>query len=267
MKPAAFTLTTPRDLAGIGQALAAQPGARVMAGGQSLGPMLNLRVAQPKALVRITGVAELCGVAQTATHVYIGAGVTHAAIADARVPDVGQNILPCIAEGIAYRAVRNRGTIGGSICHADPAADWLTTLMALGAEAMTLGAAGPASGRAIALRQFMIGAFRTCLEPGEILRMLRIPKLAPTARFGYFKACRKPGEFAHAMAAVLEDPASGLRRVVIGALGSTPLVFEGEAAAPAAVAGNFRAAAGDFDDIDVHLHLVAVTRAFEKLGR
>jgi aerobic carbon-monoxide dehydrogenase medium subunit len=218
MKAPAFELARPADLAEA-SALLARPGAMALAGGQSLGPMLNLRLVRPALLVQLSSLG-LNGVEETADAVTIGATVTHAAIADGRVPDIGLNVLARVAEGIAYRAVRNRGTVGGSLCHADPAADWLTALAALGAEALT------SLGRKLPLPGFARGAFQTALQPGEILTTVRVPRLSRAARWGYVKACRKPGEFAHAMAAVLIDPPRGVRRAVIGATGGTPQVLE-----------------------------------------
>ena len=257
MKAAQFTLDTPADLAAAARALAA--GARPLAGGQSLGPMLNFRVAQPSVLLRIAALPELGGVAETPSHVFIGAAVTHAAIADGLTPDIGGGILPRIAAGIAYRAVRNRGTIGGSLCHADPAADWLCTLIALGADAITSRAG--AAGRAVPLRDFCTGAFRTALEPGELLIAVRIPRRSLSSRWGYVKACRKTGEFAHAMAAVLLDETTSLKRVVVGAMGGPPLVFEGADADDDRIEGNFNAAAAELDGLDRHMQRVAIRRA------
>ena len=97
---------------------------KILAGGQSLGPMLNLRLAQPDLLVDITRIPELKRVEETDDSLSIGACVTHADIEDGRVPDVTGGALRDVARGIAYRAVRNRGTIGGSLAHADPSADW-----------------------------------------------------------------------------------------------------------------------------------------------
>ena len=232
MKPAPFELARPANVAEAAAALARQPGAaRLFAGGQSLGPMLNLRLVRPAVLVAIAHLPELGAVAEDADAVTIGAAVSHSAIADGRTPDVGSRILARIAEGIAYRAVRNLGTIGGSLCHADPAADWLTTLTALGASVVTWSEAG---GHAIPLRQFIIGAFRTALASDEIVQAVRIPRPSPQARWGYYKACRKPGEFAHAMAAVLDDSLRGHRCAVIGAVGGPPLILEGERVTPAA---------------------------------
>jgi carbon-monoxide dehydrogenase medium subunit len=144
MKPAPFELARPASLPEAAATLARHAGgARLLAGGQSLGPMLNLRLVRPAMLVSIAHLPELGAVSESADAVTIGAGVTHAAIADGRTPDIN-GILARIAQGIAYRAVRNLGTIGGSLCHADPAADWLTTLTALGASILTWSEAGPA---------------------------------------------------------------------------------------------------------------------------
>jgi aerobic carbon-monoxide dehydrogenase medium subunit len=256
MKPAPFELTQPDSLAEAAAALAQHGGgARLLAGGQSLGPMLNLRLVRPAMLVAIAHLPELGAVAEDADAVTIGAAVTHSAIADGRTPDIG-GILARIAQGIAYRAVRNLGTIGGSLCHADPAADWLCTLTALGASVLTWREAG---GRAIPLAQFVTGAFRTALAPGEIVQAVCVPRPSPQARWGYYKACRKPGEFAHAMAAVLDDPARGIRRAVIGAVGGPPVVLEGERVTPAAAEDALRAAG--LDAIARRMQAVALKRA------
>jgi aerobic carbon-monoxide dehydrogenase medium subunit len=257
MKPAPFELSRPANLAEAAAALVQRPGAaRLLAGGQSLGPMLNLRLVRPKMLVAIAHLPELGAVAEDADTVTVGAAVTHSAIADGRTPDIGGGILARIAQGIAYRAVRNLGTIGGSLCHADPAADWLTTLAALGASVLTWSQAG---GRAIPLTQFVTGAFRTTLSPGEIVQAVRVPRPSAQARWGHYKACRKPGEFAHAMAAVLDDPARSIRRAVVGAVGGPPVVLEGERVTPAAADAALREAG--LDAVARHMQAVALKRA------
>jgi len=250
MKAAAFELSRPGTLAEAATLLT-QPGAGALAGGQSLGPMLNLRLARPMMLVPITHLAALREVTETATSVTIGACVTHAMISDGGVPDIGLNVLARVAEGIAYRAVRTRGTIGGSLCHADPAADWVNVLTALGAEVLTN------RDRVLAVRGFILGAFRTSLQPGELVRAVRIPKLAPDARWGYVKACRKPGEFAHAMAAVLVN--GGITRAVIGATGGAPIVLEGDAVTHAP-------ALPGMDVVDAHMQRVVLARAMAEAG-
>ena len=125
-----------------------------------------------------------------------------------------------LPRGIAYRAVRTRGTIGGSLAHADPAADWLTLLTALGAELML---ARPGGRRRAALGGFVRGAMETVLAADELITSVRIPKFSPRARFGYHKICRKTGEFADAIGAVVDDPERGVRRLVASTLAGAPL--------------------------------------------
>ena len=140
MKAVAFEYERPSDIKG---ALALLGDDRLvvklLAGGQSLGPMLNLRLVRPELIVDITRIAELKRVEQSPEAITVGACVTHADIEDGRVPDVTGGALPSVARGIAYRAVRNRGTLGGSLVHADPAADWISALAAIGAGAVIAG--------------------------------------------------------------------------------------------------------------------------------
>src|SRR6187401_1826338 len=141
MKPVAFDYERPTTLADAAILLGQSNGfSKVIAGGQSLGPMLNLRLAQPELLIDITAIDDLKRAEAGKDTLLIGSCITHADIEDQRIPDVTNGALPSVAAGIAYRAVRNRGTIGGSIVHADPAADWISALSALGAQAVILGA-------------------------------------------------------------------------------------------------------------------------------
>lgn len=254
MKPAPFEHARPADIAEA-MALLHRAGARPLAGGQSLGPMLNLRLAQPAMLVQINRLPELVGVSTDDTAVTIGACVTHAAIADGLVPDIGGGVLAAVAENIAYRAVRNRGTIGGSLCHADPAADWVTTLTALDASVMLRGRDGA---RSVRMADFITGPFRTALAPGEILAAVRVPLLSNGARWGYEKACRKPGDFAHAMAAVLLG--SDKRRAVVGALGGKPLLLEGDAVSAEGAA----LALDTLEPVHRHIQLAVLRRALAR---
>src|SRR5262249_28594336 len=140
--------------------------ARLVAGAQSLGPMLNLRLAQPRILIDITGISDLTRIEDADDAVVVGACVTTANIEDGHLPGRGLDTLPAFASNIGYRAVRNRGTIGGSVCHADPAADWVSMLCVLGAECLI---AGVNSKRRLAVDQFVTGAYETALGPGEML--------------------------------------------------------------------------------------------------
>ena len=224
MKPVGFDYERPRDLAAAIDLLASSGSlAKIMAGSQSLGPMLNLRLAQPELVIDVRGIAELNEVSVSSESLVIGACLTHAAIEDGGVPDVTLGLMREVASNIAYRAVRNRGTIGGSVCHADPAADWVNVLPLLSAVAIVEGRAGR---REIALERFTTGAFSTALLEDEILVAIRIPKLSAGARWGHYKFCRKPGEFAEAVGGVVVDPERGVSRILIGATGGAPCVID-----------------------------------------
>lgn len=270
MKPAPFALHRPRDLPEALALLAADGAVKIMAGGQSLGPMLNLRLAAPEQVVDIAGLADLRTSARDGDTLVLGALVTHADVEDGRIrlgdaTDPLAALLARVAGGIAYRAVRNRGTMGGSLCHADPAADWVNALSALDA---SVELAGPAGRRRVGLGDFLTGALSTALQPGEMLVAVRLPVPAPTARFGYVKHARKVGEFAHAIGAALIDPARGTARLVLGALERPPLVItEGRALLDADFALDRAAtdaalrAAGVADATDRHVHREVLRRA------
>jgi len=271
VKPVNFDYARPKDLeASLSLLAGAGISAKVVAGSQSLGPMLNMRLVQPDLLVDITGVEELRQVKEEADGVVIGACVTHSDIEDGRATDVTRGALPSVAHGIAYRAVRNRGTIGGSLTHADPSADWISILAALGASVRLR---GPDGERTIPVEDYMLGALEANLRPSELLVSVRVPRLSRSARWGYYKICRKTGEFAHAIGAFVVDPERGVCRAVIGATESRPIVvpdarpiiadgvperFDGRAADDAAIS------AGMNDPLDRQTHVVALRRSVER---
>jgi aerobic carbon-monoxide dehydrogenase medium subunit len=223
MKPVDFALARPRSLAEALALLAETSGiTKIIAGGQSLGPMLNLRLVEPNLIVDISALAELRRCGRENGALVIGACVTHADIEDGRVADIGNGMLARVAAGIAYRAVRNRGTIGGSLAHADPAADWITALSVFGAEVEIASQRGV---RRLPLARFVTGALATALDPDELLVAVHVPIPASGAGFGYVKHARKVGEFAHALGAALIDRESGTARAVIGAIDAPPIVF------------------------------------------
>lgn len=225
MKAAAFDYQRPRDLAeAISLCKAADGMAKYASGGQSLGPMLNLRLAQPGLIIDLRPLEELRVVGEAADHVRIGAGTTHAAIEDGRVPDPTRGLMRHVARGIAYRPVRNRGSIGGSLAHADPAADWVSAMALVGAIAIVADQDGE---RRLSLDAFLQGAYTTTLGETAIVTAVEVPKLSPAARWGYYKICRKTGEFAQAIGAVLFDPGRGIERAVIGATNGAPILLTG----------------------------------------
>jgi aerobic carbon-monoxide dehydrogenase medium subunit len=183
MKPAQFGYLRPDSLAeAIGLLKDRPQDARVMAGGQSLGPMLNLRLAQPKHVIDISRLGELCDSSMSGDTLAIGACITHAQIEDGKITDVTRGLLTQVAKGIAYRAVRNRGTLGGSLAHADPAADWLTTMIALDASLELAGTNGRSQ---VKVAKFVTGAMETTIEAAQLLTCVLVPRLSTSARWGY----------------------------------------------------------------------------------
>jgi carbon-monoxide dehydrogenase medium subunit len=275
MKAAAFAYERPTDLSAVLALVArADVTAKIIAGGQSLGPMLNLRLVEPDLVIDISGLSELKFAERRGNELVIGACVTHGDIEDGRIPDVTRGAMQRVAGAIAYRAVRNRGTIGGSLSHADPAADWISALSALGAKVSLRSALGA---RDLLIEEFITGALESALHPGEILEAVRVPAMAASARWGYVKACRKSGDFAHAMAAVLIDPEYATARAVIGALDAAPIVLRDAAELfggritgdfkqqfDARVADAILTKAGVANAADRHIHVTVLQRAINE---
>ena len=224
MKPARFDYQRPRDLPEALSLLGkASHSSKIIAGGQSLGPMLNLHLVEPELIVDISALVELKVAERRGDELVLGACITHADIEDRRVPDVTRGAMQKIAANIAYRAVRNRGTLGGSLGHADPAADWISALAAFGARLTLRSSAGT---RLVDIENFIVSALESALHPGEIIETIHVPALAASAQWGYLKSCRKTGEYAHAIAAVVIDPPAGTARLVIGAIEAAPIVIK-----------------------------------------
>jgi carbon-monoxide dehydrogenase medium subunit len=267
MKPASFDFVRTSSVVETTRLLEANKGAaRVIAGAQSLGPMLNLRLSQPRLLIDITGIPELTRLEDERDAVTVGACVTTANIEDGRLPGDGLGVLANVASGIAYRAVRNRGTVGGSLCHADPSADWLTVLSAIGAECLLR---GPEKQRRVPLERFVTGAYQTALAEDEILEAVRLPRLSKKGRIGYVKICRKVGEFALAMAAVRRDPERGPVRLAIGATNGAPIVVTadavgGDGGLNEATVNELFAQHGINDRISRRQQFAALSRAYEQ---
>jgi carbon-monoxide dehydrogenase medium subunit len=267
MKAASFDYVAPSTVAAALGALAGSEDGRVLAGGQSLAPMLALRLAAPRLIVDLGRIPELRQVARSGGRHVIGAMVTHAAIEDGIHDFADGGMLGAVAHGVAYRAVRNRGTMAGSVAHADPAADWPTALAALDAKVAVTGRSGQ---REVAIGSFIRSAFATALAPGEIVTAIVVPELSPGARWGYYKICRKAGEFPDAIGAVVIDPERRFARIAMGALEGPPRLLnelaarvaaDGAAPNPGAVVEAVKAAAPDLDAVDSRLHAVAVRRA------
>jgi carbon-monoxide dehydrogenase medium subunit len=223
-------------------------------------------------LIDISRLPALCSVSDDGDAVTVGACVTHAAIEDGRVADPSRGLMPQVAASLAYRAIRTRGTIGGSLALSDPAAEWPSVLTALDAEVMIC---GPGGRRSIKCAEFTTGIFETTLAADEIIESVRIPQLSADARWGYLKLCRKSGEFASALAVAIVDHPLGHSRVVLGAANGAPLVLddtsrlissgEREDLQNAVAADLDRAADRHFDEFQRNLHMVAAMRAVRQV--
>jgi aerobic carbon-monoxide dehydrogenase medium subunit len=171
-----------------------------------------------------------------------------------------------VARGIAYRPVRNRGTLGGSLAHADPAADWVAAMMALGAG---IRLRGGRKQRTLRMDEFIRGPLSTAIEPDEIVVAVCIPELSPTARWGHAKFARKPGDFAESMAMIVIDRDRDFFNAVLARRAEPPASLRQTAAGLTAGASNDAIDAAIADDLatldmpdeDLGLHRAIVRRA------
>ena len=272
MKSAPFEYVRPRTVAEASAALA-QDGIAVsaIAGGQSLIPMLNLRVALTDLLVDISRLEELKAVSETPGGLEIGALTTHAAIEDAKVPDLLGGLMRRVAGQISYRAVRNYGTIGGSLAFADPAADWPPCLIALGARVRVT---GPNGARSEPVAEFVRGAYSTSLAPGEIIVGFDIPRPPAPLRWGFAKVARKSGAFAESIAVATARAAessvvlagASLHARLLPSTSKHVAASNGsEEALRAAIASDLDAIASTADAYQRRLHTATVLKAVREM--
>ena len=230
MKPAPFAyhaVETAEEAIAMLAELGAE--ARVLAGGQSLVPMLNLRLARPSALVDVGRVAALSGISANGA---LRLGATARQVDALRSPQVVERapLLSDALHHVGHPATRSRGTLGGSIAHADPAAELPAVLLALDGEAIVRSRDGE---RAIAAASLFLGPFTTALDDGDLLTELRLPAPPAGARHGFAEIARRRGDFALAGAAVVVAP--GYARVAL--FGVAPAAFRAEAAERALAQG------------------------------
>lgn len=225
MKPAKFTYHAP-DTLDEALALLATLGddAKIVAGGQSLIPVMNLRLAQPEHLVDINALSDLSGVREEAQRLVFGALTRHSDIAAS--PLVGQRcpILCDAASHIGHLAIRNRGTLGGSLSNADPAAEWSLMAILLDADMTIQSARGSRVARAA---DFIQSVYTADLEADEILAAIAIPALVAKEGWGLHQISRRAGDFALVAAAVTvtlaENGTIQSLRLALGGMDSTPI--------------------------------------------
>jgi aerobic carbon-monoxide dehydrogenase medium subunit len=241
MIPASFDYVRPASL---DEAIAALAGggedAKVIAGGQSLLPLLRLRLAYPDLLVDVGGLAELRGVSDGGDSLTIGAGTTHYQVVHDPLITEHCGLLAEATSTVADPAVRHRGTLGGSLVHGDPAGDLPAVILALDA---VLIARGPDGEREIAARDFFLDYLTTALAPTEVLTGVRVPKLGPDWGYRYEKFHRTAQSWATVGVAALARRSDGqVAEARIGLTNMGPVPFRATAA-EAAVAGAAASAA------------------------
>lgn len=224
MIPASFDYLKPATLAEAVQAYAAAgEDAKLLAGGQSLLPILRLRLAYPDLVIDLGGLPELTGVSDDGDALLIGAMTTHADIVDNELIKQHAPLIAQATETVADRQVRHRGTFGGSLAHADPAGDLPAVALALDAE---LRVHGPDGERMIAARDFFVDYLTTSMQPGEILTAIRVPKLGQGWSTHYEKLNRVAQAWSIVAVAAAVHRSNGTiteARIGLTNMGSTPL--------------------------------------------
>lgn len=201
MKPAPFEYARP---ASVGEAIAlldgGHGGAKILAGGQSLIPTMNFRLAQPSLLVDLADLEELVGIRRRETGgLWIGAMTRQRAVERSELVREAAPLVAAAMPWVAHPQIRNRGTFGGSLAHADPAAELPAVVSALDA---TMVVRGPDGTRRVPARDFFLGLFTTAVEPGELLVAVELPPRPKGARHAFEELARRHGDFALAGVAV-----------------------------------------------------------------
>ncbi len=224
MKAAAFDYVKPRSIDQVISLLQEHgDDARLLAGGQSLLASLNMRLSEPTLLVDITGLDALRGISVQGGMLRIGALTTHTEIEGSALVAQHAPLLSAAVPHIAHRAIRNSGTWGGSIAHADPSAEWPTCLLALGG---TVVARGPKGERRVAADDFFQGLYATALDPEEVLVAGEIPLATPGSWFAFDELARRRGDYAIVGMAITGRRSAGVladTRIVLMGIDATPL--------------------------------------------
>lgn len=223
MKPARFDYVKPATLAEAVEALAATDGeGKVLAGGQSLLPLLNFRMVRPTILVDINGLEKLSFIEPRGDSVVIGALTRHREIEQSPLIASKLPVMSAAMRHVAHLAIRNRGTIGGSLSHADPSAELPMLALFYGA---TIVAEGPSGRRRIPADEFFLDALTNCLEPDEIVVEIEFPVLAHDG-WAFEEVARRFGDFALASIAVaIRRDQTGIADIRVSVMGvaDTPL--------------------------------------------
>jgi carbon-monoxide dehydrogenase medium subunit len=220
MKPARFEYAAPRTLSEAVSLLQqhADDDVKILAGGQSLVPLLNMRMARPDLLVDLNRIAELQYIREEDGWLAIGAMTRKRVVEESDLVRRKQPVLLAATQLVGHPQIRNRGTVGGSMAHADPAAEYPALALVLGVELL---AVGPGGERRIAAEDFFHGYLATALEPVEVLTEVRVPVLPPGTGWSFVEVARRHGDFAlgGAAATVRLDAEGNFSEVRIGLFG------------------------------------------------
>ena len=222
MKPAPFDYIAATSVDMAAAALAdGGDDAKIIAGGQSLVPLLNFRLLRPSILIDINRIESLAFISETATGIRVGALTRHYQLETSPVIARHLPVLSCAMTHVAHLAIRNRGTIGGSLAHGDPAAELPMMALLLDAE---LHIGSVAAARITAARDFFLDALTVDLNAGEIVTEIALPKLPPQTGWGFAEVSRRRGDFALAAAAATLAVAAGAiveARIALSGIGRT----------------------------------------------
>jgi carbon-monoxide dehydrogenase medium subunit len=224
MKPAPFNYHAPASLDETLRILAElRDRGKVLAGGQSLVPAMNFRIARPENLVDINRLSELAYIREEGGFLRIGALARHQAFERPLNGGALGRLLPIVARHIAHVPIRNRGTFAGSLAHADPAAEWCSVAAALDAEILLHSRDGE---RRVQASEFFVGLFTTAVRPNELIVEVRLPLLDGNWRVGFAEFSRRAGDFAIALAVAavqLKGNRIEAARIALGGVGDRPI--------------------------------------------
>jgi len=217
MIPAAFEYFRPQTINEAVGLLSQKEDVKILAGGHSLVPAMKFRLAQPKTIIDISRIADLSYIRETNSQIHIGAMTTHHLLESSDLLRQKCPLLSETAANIGDVQVRNRGSIGGSLAHADPAADWPAAILALEAELLI---SGPNNQRTIKATEFFVDIMQTALQPNEILTEIRVPVTSKSV--AYVKFAQKASGFAIAGVASWIDKSKNSVRVGITGIAAKP---------------------------------------------
>jgi len=264
VKPAPFAYTKAKTLKEAVTLLAKhKDDARLLAGGQSLIATLNMRLSAPDLLIDINGIKNLNGIAKKGKYVEIGALARHTQVERSDVIAKHAPLIALAMPHIGHPAIRNRGTFGGSIAFADPAAELPACLLALGGE---IDIAGPRGKRKVKADDFFKGLFETALRPQEMIVAVRVPAADKTTRVGFAELARRQGDYAMVgLAASARGNGKGLDNVRLAYFGVGDTPVRARKAEAALAAGDVEAAVKALD-LDPHDDVQATARTKKHLA-